>query len=333
MKPRICTLSRGYETDQPRLVVLRALKLGDLLVAVPALAALRRGFPQHRIVLAAPAWLEPLIELIDSIDELFDVPGLEAVTPESLGEVNVAVNLHGNGEESRTFVERLGARVNIVHRTATYPDGLPWADGIHERERWARLVAAYGAPADPQEISIRVPARRSAHCGAAVVHVGAAQASRFWPEDRFARVVSELRHDGHRVVLTGGSADVDRARAVARLSDTPAVDVLAGRIDLLEFASIVAAAPIVVSVDTGAAHLASAYGTPSVVLFGPSPPEEWGPPPGPHIVLTDASLRRGERFADSPDPALLAVSAAQVIAAARLVQRMPRAQPASRTAR
>jgi ADP-heptose:LPS heptosyltransferase len=79
---------------------------------------------------------------------------------------------------------------------------------------------------------------------------------------------------------------------------------------------------VLVTVDTGAAHLASAYGTPSVVLFGPAPPEVWGPPAdGPHVVLTDARLRRGAAFADDPDPALLAVTADEVVAAARSLVR------------
>jgi ADP-heptose:LPS heptosyltransferase len=92
--------------------------------------------------------------------------------------------------------------------------------------------------------------------------------------------------------------------------------VLAGRIDLREMAATVASAAILVSVDTGAAHLASAYRRPSVVIFGPAPPEEWGPPPGPHVVLTDARLRVGDTFGTEPDPALLAVTAEDVLAAA-----------------
>jgi ADP-heptose:LPS heptosyltransferase len=78
----------------------------------------------------------------------------------------------------------------------------------------------------------------------------------------------------------------------------------------------VADAALVVTVDTGAAHLASAYGTPSVVLFGPAPVSRWGPPAGPHVVLTDGRLRRGDVFATEPDPALLAVSADDVLEAA-----------------
>jgi ADP-heptose:LPS heptosyltransferase len=88
---------------------------------------------------------------------------------------------------------------------------------------------------------------------------------------------------------------------------------LAGRQGLAEFAATIAEARLVVSADTGAAHLASAYGRPSVVLFGPAPVEEWGPPPGPHVVLTAVELRRGDVFSSDPDPALLAVSVRDVV--------------------
>jgi ADP-heptose:LPS heptosyltransferase len=85
----------------------------------------------------------------------------------------------------------------------------------------------------------------------------------------------------------------------------------------------VADACLVVTADTGAGHLASAYARPSVVLFGPVPPRHWGPPPGPHIPLTHAELCRGEPFADDPDPALLAVSVDEVLAAVDTLGAVP----------
>ena len=89
-----------------------------------------------------------------------------------------------------------------------------------------------------------------------------------------------------------------------------------GRMELDVFAALVADAALVVTADTGAAHLASAYRIPSVVIFGPAPPEEWGPPEsGPHLVLTHAELRVGDTFGAEPDPALLAVSVDEVLAA------------------
>lgn len=317
---------RRFTIDDPRpvLLALRALKLGDLLVAVPALAGLRRGFPEHRIVLAAPGWLEPIVELVDAVDELLPTPGLDEPLPVPAGLVDVAVNLHGNGPESRAVLDALEPRTKIVHRSAGDPGGVPWIDGMNERERWARLVTAYGVPADPAEVAIRVPAVPPPAPGAAVVHVGAFYGSRQWPVERFARVADALRADGLPVVLTGGAGDVPRAREVASLAGLPARAISAGDAGLAEFAAQIADAAVVVTADTGAAHLASAYGTPSVVIFGPAPVAEWGPPPGPHIVLTDDRLRRGDAFADAPDPALLAVTAPQAAEAARSVLRDPR---------
>ncbi|NYD78158.1 hypothetical protein SAMN05216555_106195 [Arthrobacter cupressi] len=62
---------------QPVLLVLRALKLGDLMVAVPALRGLKRAFPEHRILYAAPAWVAEALDLVGGI-QLLPTPGLEA---------------------------------------------------------------------------------------------------------------------------------------------------------------------------------------------------------------------------------------------------------------
>lgn len=309
----------------PELLALRALKLGDLLVAVPALNAVVRERPEHRIVLAVPGWLEPIADLVPGLDVLWPTPGLDHPLGIAPGRLDTVMNLHGNGPESRRALEQLDARVRLGHESPGWT-GPTWEDGVLERHRWARLATEHGMPADEGDISIDRPCVPSPAPGAVVVHVGAFYASRHWPVDRFARVVRSFRDDGHRVVLTGSTAERARALDVAAsagLTDVEVAEhVLAGAIDLAQMASLVADAALVVSVDTGAAHLASAYSTPSVVLFGPAPPEEWGPPAtGPHVVLTDAASRVGDTFGSEPDPALLAVSAADVVSAGRDVLR------------
>ncbi|KTR87334.1 glycosyltransferase family 9 protein [Leucobacter chromiiresistens] len=316
---------------RPVLLALRTLKLGDLLVAVPALRALRRAHRDHRIVLAAPGWLSPIVRLVDAVDELLPTPGLDDPLPIEPGSVDIAVNLHGNGPESRDIIAALRPRRRYAHRLPDDPEpagaevepGPEWIDGMLERERWVRLVSAFGADGDPDEVRIAVPEAVPPVTGAVVVHVGAFYGSRQWPVERFAEVARALRAEGRRVVVTGDERDEPRAAAVAAAAGLPEEDVLAGRIGLAEFAAVIARAQLVVTADTGAGHLASAYGVPSVVIFGPAPPEEWGPPPGPHAVLTDASVRRGDAFAADPDPALLAVTAADVLGAAREVMRAP----------
>jgi ADP-heptose:LPS heptosyltransferase len=113
----------------------------------------------------------------------------------------------------------------------------------------------------------------------------------------------------------------DDVRALARLNHDA---VLAGRTDLADLAALVAGARLVVCGDTGVAHLASAYATPSVVLFGPVSPALWGPPvDGPHITLWRGG-HPGDPWAERPDPSLLLVDADDVIEhAERLLDRSP----------
>lgn len=300
---------------RPVLLVLRALKLGDLLVAVPALHALRRAYPQHQLLYAAQNWLGDAVALVGGF-ELLATHGLDEPLALRPGTVDIAVNLHGRGPESQLRVEELLPNTTISHGSERTV-GPPWRDGIHERERWTRLLQWHGIDADPQDLFIANPDVPAQPPGATVVHVGAAYGSRLWPAGRFADVSRRLQAAGHTVVFTGGAAERDRALDVAGRAGIASPAVLAGTQSLREFAALVASARLVVSADTGAAHLASAYGRPSVVLFGPATPEEWGPPPGPHIALTKAELRRGDIFASDPDPALLGVSAQEVLDAVR----------------
>lgn len=304
----------GDPDGTPEVLALRALKLGDLLVAVPAIRAIKRAHPGHRLILAVPGWLDPILDLVEGVDALLPTPGLDAPLRIQPGRVDTVVNLHGAGPESRELLDALDARRKVGHRAPGW-EGPEWLDGIHERFRWARLVTAHGMPADPDDVALRDPGA-SSRPGAAVVHVGAFYGCRQWPVERFARVVGALERDGLEVVLTGSEAERNRAVAVAERAGLPEDRILAGRIGLREFASVIADARIVVSADTGAAHLASAYRVPSVIIFGPAPVEEWGPPPGPHIVLTDARLRVGDTFGAEPDPALMAVQVEDVLRAA-----------------
>lgn len=304
-------------TEQPLLLALRALNLGDLLVAVPALRGLRRAFPEHRILYAAPAWIAGALELVGGIYHL-PTPGLEEPLAIPHGAVDIAVNLHGNGAESRLRIDELQARRVVAH-DAPGIAGPPWPTGIPERERWTRLLTWHGIDSDPLDYRLNRPSVPSPRPGATVIHVGAAYGSRLWPVERFADVAVALTAAGHEVVLTGGASERGRAEETAALANLKGANLddglLAGRQGLAEFAATIAEARLVVSADTGAAHLASAYGRPSVVLFGPAPVEEWGPPPGPHVVLTAVELRRGDVFSTDPDPALLAVSVSEVVEA------------------
>ncbi|MDN5804435.1 MAG: glycosyltransferase family 9 protein [Microlunatus sp.] len=296
---------------RPRALVLRALGLGDLLTAVPALRALRHGLPGHWITLATPAWLAPLVQLADAVDDLTPTAGLEAVP--AGGPPDLAVNLHGRGPQSLLALRGTGARRILSHRHPDFPGlaGPTWDDDLHEVTRWCRLVEWAGLPTDPSDLRLTAPGVEPAVAGAVVLHPGAAAPARRWPADRFAAVGRELARRGHRVVVTGSAAERSLGEEVAQAAGLPPAAVLSGALDLTSLAALVSAASLVLCGDTGVGHLASAYGIPSVLLFGPTPPARWGPPPGPHTVLWAG--RRGDPHALVVDPGLLAIGVADVL--------------------
>lgn len=302
---------------RPVLLVLRALGLGDFLTGVPALRALRHAHPDHELVLAAPRTLRPLVDLAGVADRLLDTTGLEPLrraepAPE------VAVNLHGKGPQSHRLLQALqpGTLVAFGNADADHA-GPAWRPDEHEVRRWCRLVEeSLHVPADPHDLGLPVPRAPAPAPGAVVVHPGAAFPARRWPAGRFAAVARWAAAEGYDVVVTGGPDERGLAEAVAAGAGLPSAAVLAGRTDLEVLAAQVSAARLLVSGDTGVAHLASAFSTPSVVLFGPTPPSRWGPPAdGPHTVLWHGD-GTGDPWGDRVDPALLRATVTDVVAAA-----------------
>ncbi|SFQ31129.1 ADP-heptose:LPS heptosyltransferase [Amycolatopsis arida] len=299
-------------------LVLRALGLGDLLVAVPALRGLRRAHPDARTVLAAPHQLTEVVELIDAVDELLPTPGLGALhwpgePPE------VAVNLHGRGPESIRDLRATRPGTLLTHRHPDFPDlpGPEWVEDQHEVRRWCRLLEHFGIAADPADLHLPAPPGPSPAPGAVVVHPGAAQPARRWPAERFAGVARALAAAGHRVVVTGNAAEADLARDVARRAGLPEDVVLAGRLGLAELVALLARATLLVAADTGVGHLATAMRTPSVLLFGPVSPRQWGPPEGERRHVALWAGEPADPFADAPAPGLLRLTEDDVLAAVR----------------
>ncbi|MFC4000854.1 glycosyltransferase family 9 protein [Prauserella oleivorans] len=296
-------------------LALRALGLGDLLTAVPALRALRAARPDDRLVLAAPEALRPLVDTIDAVDELLPTEGLGRL--DWRGErPALAVNLHGSGPESITDLLATDPAELVTHRHPGHPDvpGPPWREDEHEVDRWCVLLEQAGIPADPADLALPPPAVPSPAPGAVVIHPGAAYPARRWPAERFASVARDL--SPHRVVITGSAAEEELAHEVARAAGLDDDAVLAGRTGLDELAAVVAGAELVICGDTGVGHLATALHTPSVLLFGPTPPSRWGPPlgRGSHVVLWAGHT--GDPFGDKPDPGLLELTEDQVLLAA-----------------
>lgn len=301
-----------------RVLVLRALGLGDLLTSVPALRALRDEHPRASLVLACPAWLHELVEAFDLADETLAAGPLEPLPPEA-ARADLGVNLHGRGPESTRLLLAARPRRLVAFRSRALPEtrGLPhWRPGELEVARWCRLLSETGIPAPPDRLALPSPEIDGLErfAGATVVHPGASAPSRRWPWRRWAAVARRELRKGHRVVVTGTRPERERCVLVARDAGVPLEDVLAGRTTPLELAGVVGSAALVLCGDTGVAHLATAFGTPSVVLFGPVSPREWGPPADVPIHRVLWAGRTGDPHAESVDPGLLELAPGRVLA-------------------
>jgi ADP-heptose:LPS heptosyltransferase len=240
----------------------------------------------------------------------------------------VAVNFHGRGPQStRLLLDLQPLRlVAFTHPDVPETRGMPaWTPHEHEVNRWCRLVTAAGWPADPTDLDIRAPElgvdlhpygvdlRRVRCC--TVIHPGASSPARQWPVDRWVAVVRALCAEGHHVVVTGTPAEADLC---APLAAAGAED-LCGRLALPDLVRTVATARLLLCGDTGVAHVATAYATPSVLLFGPTPPSTWGPRLDPelHAVLWHGSDGDppGDPHADIPDARLLEITVEEVLTA------------------
>lgn len=272
-----------------RILVLRALGLGDLLTAVPALRGLRPAFPQAEIILAAPAWLADAVARIDAVDRLLPTEPLGRI---DFPQPDLAVNLHGCGPQSVARLRETGPGRLITYGRSD------WPDDRHEVLRWCDLLERHGIGCDPDDLRLPPAGPRTDRI---VIHPGASHGARRWSPERFAAVADALGP----VVVTAGRGEEDLAREI---TPNPVTGSLAELMDL------VSTARMVICGDTGVAHVATAYNTPSVVLFGPVSPRLWGPRGGPHRALWHGDT--GDTFADEPDPGLLKITVDEVLEAA-----------------
>jgi ADP-heptose:LPS heptosyltransferase len=293
--------------DRPlqRIAVFRALVLGDMLCALPALRALRHACPDADITLVGLPWAREFARRVPQIDGFIEFPGYPGL-PEQAPELaalpgflahmqsqrfDLLLQMHGSGGIVNPLVAACGAR----HVAGFVEPGgwcaepalhTSWPETGHEIERLLRLTDHLGmarrglqlefplAPADRAGLQRLWPAMHEAPY--VCVHAGAQLPSRRWPPERFAAVADRLAQQGLGIVLTGTAAEAGLAARVERAMAAPAVD-LVGRTSLWTLGALVAGARLVVCNDTGVSHIAAALGTPSVVVSCGADVARWAP--------------------------------------------------------
>ena len=298
-----------WQPEPARIAVFRALQLGDLLCAVPALRALRARFPLAHITLVGLPGAAAFQRRFGAyLDDLAPFPGASGMPEQAPREealpafydwaraqrFDVALQLHGSGELTNPLVRNLGARHIAGFHPEPQPPAeerawwMPWPERLPEIERHLALMRFLGLPAQLADLEFPLTHRdreealslaRNARLRAGrtvLVHPGARLASRRWPADRFAAVASALSRAGYDVALTGSEAERPLNRQVAELAQAPLRN-LAGCTELGVLAALLERSRLLVCNDTGVSHVAAAVGTPSVVIASGSDVNRWAP--------------------------------------------------------
>lgn len=284
-------------------LLVRQTALGDVVLLEPAIRALRERFPGARIDLVTEQRFVELARALLAVDAVvgFDRHGRDrglagiarVVSRLPVERYDVAVDLAGK-PRTRLLLARVPASRRLVIAKRTLAGGLLALLGtdppIHDRHASALyletlaplgILAPTGDALAPRLARLeplpREGARASTRIGLAP---GASHATKRWPSARFAELAERLcrLRPEAELVLIGGEGDrslLEEIAARAHVARFAPLDVAA--LDPLGLARVIAGLELLVSVDSGPAHLAAGLGVPVVVLFGPTSPVRWGP--------------------------------------------------------
>jgi lipopolysaccharide heptosyltransferase II len=294
-----------------RLLIIKPSSLGDIVHALPTVAALRRRWPSAKL-----AWLvkREWAEVLDGNPDLDEVLAVDlsmkgwpaAIRAVRAGRFDVVVDLQGL-LRSAMLGWMSGAPVRIGF--ANGREGSPWfytdhipvpAASIHAVDRYLLIARALGAePEKPGPSAFPLPHDAGAEAKvdallAADVQMGtvlvalnpsARWPTKRWPAESFAAVGDRLQQQvGVRVVVVGGVEDRPVGEAVMRAMRTAPID-LAGKTTMKELIALLRRLRLFITNDSGPMHLAAAVGTPVIALFGPTDPARTGPYGAGHTIL------------------------------------------------
>jgi lipopolysaccharide heptosyltransferase I len=340
-----------------RFLIVRLGALGDVVHAIPVAAALRRAYADAKIDWLVSAKHREILDLVPVIDRRLvvndrgDAHGgsslLAALRELRGGHYDVVLDLQGLIKSA------------LLARSSGAPRVIGFA-GRYARERFARLFytevfdAGRGGMYDARETrhvveinlamltalgltavraefpieEVRSPAAAQVaqETGGryVIVNPGAAWPNKRWPPERFAALAAAVRErTGRRSVVLWGPGERPLAEAV--VAAAPAAALLSPETTIADLVALARGASLMVSGDTGPAHVASAVGTPIVGLYGPTRPSRNGPlSPQDIVVSRDAICQCHHRRRCTRDRmCLLEIGVDEVVAATETVLSRP----------
>lgn len=300
---------KKLESIRPKkIAIFRALQLGDLLCAIPAVRSLKHAVPDSEITLIGLPWAETFCSRFSEYFSRFihfpGYPGLpeqnystdsfmEFIKKVNREKFDLIIQLHGNGSIINPMIELLGAKTTAGY----YEQGsfcadknffMTYPENISEIERHLSLMKFLGVPVKGKYLELPISEAEENEfknlCTKfslspkkyVCLHPGARDMRRWWSAERFARIGDSISEKGYQVVLTGTNAEKENIKKTERLMKAPALN-LVGKTDLGMLAALIRDAKMIFSNDTGVSHIAAAVKTPSLIVFLTSDPVRWAP--------------------------------------------------------
>lgn len=292
------------------ILIIKLRYIGDVLLATPTVRVIKAAQPDVRVTMMVNRGTEDVLSGNPDLDEIIVldkgslaaqsqlIAGLrrrrfDAVIDLTdgdrsafLGWISGApVRIGFNDEHrwrGRCYTQVVQSGTGVRHRIDRDLAALKPL-GLHASETFPRLwlTGEDGARAD--QLLDRLGIRRDRPI--IIIQPGARYWFKAWPHERFAELADRLASDyGCQVLIGGSREDEALARQIQEAAKSRPIS-MAGQATLKEFAAIAKRAALFVGNDSGAMHIAAAVGTPMVVLFGPSNPDEWGPRGGPAEII------------------------------------------------
>ena len=306
-----------------KILIVRLSALGDIVHALPVLAAINKAMPDAQVDWLVEENYAPILSIVPGLHRRIIVRAKRSfATPEAISfggwrgypaaasylrnqDYDVALDLQGLLKSSiwarSSFANRVVGfdQPNLRERQAAflYSETVTPLDASHVIGKNLSILAALEI--EPGAIEVPLAPSASMATTAAieaaggsrrfiVLNPGAAWPNKRWPADRFGALAASLRDRlGRSSLITWGPSERELAESVARASSGAAS--LAPATTVSDLAVLMREAALVVSGDTGPLHIAAAIGTPLVGLYGPTWPERNGPWDPQDVVISRAS--------------------------------------------
>ncbi len=294
------------------ILLIKPSSLGDIVHAMPALAALRRLYPSATVTWLVKRQWAGIVERIEGVDRICSVDQglwgwLTRVPALRAERFDLVVDLQGLFRSAvMGWLSGAGMRLGF----ASGREGSPWlytqcidvpSPDMHAVARYLLIPKALGARGDdPPRFAFRIPDsdrqlvdRLLTHAGLKpraawiAMNVSARWPTKRWPAAAFAALADRLQAEQlGTVVLIGGPGERSHVTEVKAMMKSTPVD-LAGASAVGLLPALLEQASLLVTNDSGPMHVAAAVGTPVVAMFGPTSEALTGPYGTGHVVLSE----------------------------------------------